>query len=133
MVNACPPESDPRPKVSEFISNDDAKALAGLVAEGTEALMQIVVDELRRQQPGSNIVIMDRGLMSDEDITFARDLSVYIEKRLSEGKRLNLIIAGDIPVSGWNLELQKFKGRDLQVFYCAAACRQVPLCTKLTI
>ncbi len=133
MVNACPPQSDPRPNVSKFISDDGTRALAGLVVEGPEGLMKVIVDELKVQEPGSNIVVMDRDLMSDEDITFARDFSAYIDRKLSEGKKLNLIVAGDIPVSGWNLTLEKFKGKNLQVYYCAAACRQVPLCTKLMI
>jgi hypothetical protein len=133
MVNACPPQSDPRPNVSKFVSDNNTRALAGLVIEGPDGLMKVVVDELKIQEPESNIVIMDRDLMSDEDITFARDFSAYIDRKLTEGKKLNLIIAGDIPVSGWNLTLEQFKGRDLQVYYCAAACRQVPLCTKLMI
>ena len=48
MVNACPPESDPRPKVADFISNKDNKALAGLTTEGLDALVRVVVDELKK-------------------------------------------------------------------------------------
>ncbi len=131
MVNACPPQSDLRPKVAEFISNDDCKVLAGLVVEGLGPLLDVVIEELRRQQPESNIILMDRDLLSDEDITFPREFTAFIERELSEGKRLNLIVEGDIPVPGWNMELEKFKGKDLRVYYGVAACRQVPICSKV--
>ncbi len=133
MVNACPPQSDPRPNVEKFIKDKDTKALACLVVEGLDSLIQVVLEELRKQEPDSNIVLLDRDLMSDEDITFAKDLQAFIERKLAEGKKLNLVIAGDVPVIGWNMVLEKFKGRDMQVYYGAAACRQVPLCTKIDL
>ena len=133
MVNACPTQSDPRENVSEFISNKECKALAGLVVEGLDSLLEIVIDEIRKQEPESNIVLVDRDFLSDENITFARELSSYVDKRLSEGKKLNLIVSGDIPVVGWNMIFDKYKGMDLQVYYGVSACRQVPLCSKIEI
>jgi len=133
MVNACPAESDPRPKVAEFISNKEVKALAGLVVEGLDSLLQIVMEEIERQEPDSNVVLLDRDRLCDEDITFARDLSAFIDRKLAEGKKLNLIISGDIPVVGWNNILEKYRGMDIQVYYGAPACRQVPLCSKIDI
>ncbi len=133
MVNACPPESDPRPNVASFVSDPDNRALAGLTAEGLESLLQVVIEEIRRQEPESNVVLVDRDLLSDEKILFARELAAFIDRKLLEGKKLNLIIAGDIPVSGWNLILDRYKGMDIQIYYGAPACRQVPLCTKLQL
>ncbi len=133
MVNACPAESDPRPKVADFVSNKDNKALAGLVVEGTGSLVNIVKEEIQRQEPDSNIVLLDRELLADEDITFGRDLSAFIDKKLAEGKKVNLIIVGDIPIVGWNSILENYKGANMQVYYAAAACRQVPLCTKIDL
>ena len=133
MVNACPPQSDPRPNVSNFISNEETKALAGLTVEGLDSLVQVVFDELVKQDPGSNIVKVDREFLSDEDITFAKDLGRFIDNKLSEGKRLNLIICGDIPIIGWNLLLEKYKGQNIRAYYVALACRQVPLCTKIDL
>ena len=131
MVNACPPESDPRPKVADFISNKDNKALAGLTTEGLDTLVKVIVDELKKQEPDSNIFVVDRELLGDEDITFAKDFTAFIDRKLAEGKKLNTVICGDIPVIGWNLALEKYKGCNMQVYYAAAACRQVPLCTKI--
>ena len=133
MVNACPPQSDPRPNVANFISSEETKALAGLTVEGLDSLVQVVFDELVRQDPGSIIVKVDRELLSDEDITFAKDLGRFIDNKLSEGKRLNLIICGDIPIIGWNLLLEKYKGQNIRAYYAALACRQVPLCTKIDL
>ena len=133
MVNACPPQSDPRPNVANFISNEETKALAGLTVEGLDSLVQVVFDELVRQDPGSNTVKVDREFLSDEDITFAKDLGRFIDNKLSEGKRLNLIICGDIPIVGWNLLLEKYKGQNIRAYYVALACRQVPLCTKIDL
>jgi hypothetical protein len=133
MVNACPPQSDPRPNVADFVSNSDSKAIAGLVVEGLDALLEVVIEEIRRQEPDSNIVLVDRDLLSDKNITFARELGDYIEQELSKGKKLNLIINGDIPVIGWNTMIERFKGRDIQVYYGAPACRQVPLCSKIEL
>lgn len=133
MVNACPPESDPRPRVQTFVSDSEAPALAGLVVEGTDTLVEIVSEEIARQYPESNILKVDRDFLADEDITFSRELATYVEKKLLDGKKLNLLICGDIPVQGWNTMLEKFKGKDLQVFYFSAACRQVPVCTRIKI
>lgn len=133
MVNACPAESDPRPKVQSFVSDPEAVALAGLVVEGTDTLIDIVSEEIGRQHPESIIVKVDRDFLADENITFSRELASYIERRLQEGKSMNLLICGDIPVQGWNTMLERFKGKDLQVFYFAAACRQVPVCTRIRI
>jgi len=93
----------------------------------------VVVDELKVQEPDSNIVLLDRELLAEEDITFARDLTAFIDKKLSDGKKLNLVINGDIPVVGWNVILEKYKGSNMMVYYGAPACRQVPLCTKLAL
>ena len=133
MVNACPPQSDPRPNVADFISNNDTKALAGLTVEGLDTLVQVVYDELVRQEPDSNIVKVDRDFLSDEDITFSKDLGRFIDSKLADGKKLNLIICGDIPVLGWNLLLEKYKGQNVKAYYAAQACRQVPLCTKIDL
>ncbi len=133
MVNACPPQSDPRPNVSNFISNSECKALPGLTAEGLDSLVQVVIDELAKQEPGSNIVKMDRELLSDEDITFARDLSAFIDKKLAEGKKLNLVISGEPPIIGWNNVLEKYRGANISAYYATLACRQVPLCTKIDV
>lgn len=133
MVNACPVQSDPRPNVSKFISDNESVALAGLVTEGLDSLLEIVIDELRKQEPDSNIILVERDLLSDEDITFAREFADYIDRKLSEGKKLNLVINGDIPVSGWNTVLDRFNGKDLQIFYGAQACRQVPVCTRIKV
>ena len=131
MVNACPPQSDPRPNVADFISNKDNKALAGLTVEGLETLVKVVEDELRTQEPDSNTFVVDREFLGDENITFAKDLTAYIDRKLSEGKKLNMIICGDIPIIGWNLALEKYKGCNMQAYYATLACRQVPLCTKI--
>ena len=133
MVNACPAESDPRPKVSSFVSDPEVMALAGLVVEGTDVLIDVVTEELVRQEPDSIIVKVDRDFLADEDITFSRELGAYIDERLAEGKKLNLLICGDIPIQGWNLILEKYKGMNFKVYYFATACRQVPLCTKILI
>jgi hypothetical protein len=133
MVNACPPQSDPRPNVADFISNKDTKALAGLTVEGLETLVQVVADEIRRQEPESNVVIADREFLSDEDITFGKDLEAYINRKLSDGKRLHLILCGDIPVIGWNTVLEKFRGKNIKAYYTVLACRQVPLCSKIDL
>ena len=114
MVNACPPQSDPRPNVADFISNKDNKALAGLTVEGLETLVKVVEDELRTQEPDSNIFVVDREFLGDENITFAKDLTSFIDRKLSEGKKLNMIICGN-----------------MQAYYATLACRQVPLCTKI--
>ena len=133
MVNACPTQSDPRLNVAEFVSNKDCKALAGLVVEGLESLLDVVIEEIKKQEPESNIVLVDRDLLSDENITFARELAAYIDGKLADGKKLNLIISGDIPVVGWNGILDNYKGKNIQVYYGASACRQVPLCSKIEI
>ena len=133
MVNACPPQSDPRPKVEDFVSNSETKAISGLVTEGLDSLLEVVMAEIRRQQPDSNVILVDRELLSEENITFARELSDFVERELSDGRKLNLIFSGDIPIIGWNMAIERFKGRNICAYYGVLACRQVPLCSKIDL
>ena len=133
MVNACPQESDPRPKVSEFVSNDDVKVISGLVSEGLDTLLQIVIDELRKANPEAETILLDRDFLSDNNITFARELESFLSSELDSGKKINLVVISDLPLNGWNLVLEKFAGRDLKAFYGSIACKRVPICSKVKL
>jgi len=131
MVNACPVQADPRLNVSDFVSNYSTRAMAGLVTEGLIPMMDILEEELKKQEPESLTVRIDRDLLADEDICFARELSAYIDGKRALGKKVNLLIVDDIPVIGWNNLIEEYKGSGMQAYYGSLACRQVPLCTKL--
>ncbi len=131
MVNACPVQADPRLNVFDFVSNDSIRAMSGLVTEGLIPMMDVLEEELKKQEPESLTVRIDRDLLADEDICFSRELSAFIDGKLASGRKLNLIIVDDIPVVGWNVLMENYRGSGVQVYYGTLACRQVPLCTKL--
>ena len=115
MISSCPSESDPRDKVGDFVSKKDV----------------LVVEEIRKQEPESRIVLLDRDYVSDNGIDFVRDLKNNMETVMSEGGRVNWIVFQDVSVMDWQTALEVLKGKDAQVYFFTSACRQVPCCFKL--
>lgn len=131
MVNVCPTEADPRENVGEFVSNPDVRAMAGLRTGGAQGILDVLVEELGRQQPDAETVVMDRDMLCDNGIDFQKDLAAYFEKKRNEGGKVNFIVPEELPVVGWQAAVDKLRGGDAQVYCISLACRQVPVCTKL--
>ena len=132
MVTAsCPSESDPRDRVAGFVSDPSSSSLGGLRTDGLQFLVDLVRDELGRQEPGSDVVDLDRDFLSDNGIDFARDLAAALDARTRSGRRVNWIVVQDLPIPDWQRSLEVLRGRDSQVYLFSTACRQVPCCFKL--
>lgn len=131
MVYSCPVESDPRDKLEDFVKNPDFKVIAGLRTEGLDGLIGLVSEEIRRQEPDSRTIMIDREVMSDNGIDFPKDLERYMKEELSKGSRCNFLICDDLPVVNWQSALQSIMGSDAQVYCFSVACRQVPSCAKM--
>lgn len=131
MISSCPSESDPRDKVGVFVSKKDVASIAGFRLDGLEFLKDLVVDEIRKQEPESRIVLLDRDYVSDNGIDFVRDLKKNMETVMSESGRVNWIVFQDVSVMDWQTALEVLKGKDAQVYFFTSACRQVPCCFKL--
>lgn len=131
MTSSCPSESDPRDKVGDFVSKKDVASIAGFRLDGLEFLKDLVVEEIRKQEPESRIVLLDRDYVSDNGIDFVRDLKKNMETVMSEGGRVNWIVFQDVSVMDWQTALEVLKGKDAQVYFFTSACRQVPCCFKL--
>lgn len=131
MISSCPSESDPRDKVGDFVSKKDVASIAGFRLDGLEFLKDLVVEEIRKQEPESRIVLLDRDYVSDNGIDFVRDLKKNMETVMSKGGRVNWIVFQDVSVMDWQTALEVLKGKDAQVYFFTSACRQVPCCFKL--
>lgn len=131
MTSSCPSESDPRDKVGDFVSKKDVASIAGFRLDGLEFLKDLVVEEIRKQEPESRIVLLDRDYVSDNGIDFVRDLKKNMETVMSKGGRVNWIVFQDVSVMDWQTALEVLKGKDAQVYFFTSACRQVPCCFKL--
>lgn len=131
MVNACPAESDPRDRVHDFVKDPRIRALAGLRTDGLQFLIDLVTGELKKQEPESLTVFVDREVLSDNGIDLARDLQAYFEKTIACGKRCNFLLCDDLPVVNWQSAFGPLEGKDAQVYCFSVACRQIPSCSKL--
>lgn len=131
MVYACPPECDPREKLPQFISDPEFRTIAGLRTEGLGALIDMVEAEIGRQAPDSRTIRLDREVLSDNGIDFARDLESYFDRMTADGRRVDFLMNDDMPVINWQSALKILTGRNAQVFCFSVACRQVPCCSKL--
>ncbi len=131
MNTSCPAEGDPRDKVGKFISDTEEGSLGGLRTDGLESLKDLVVGELRKQEPDSLVIELDREFLIDNSIDFERDLTKVLDSMTSGGIRINWIVMQDVPVNNWQKSLEVLKGRDTQVYQFTNACRQVPCCFKL--
>ncbi|MBP6021035.1 MAG: hypothetical protein KA502_00390 [Candidatus Methanomethylophilaceae archaeon] len=132
MVNVCPAESDPRLTVGDFIKNDSIKAISGLRNEGADVLVKVVMDEIKKQFPKDNAVLIDRDLLADEGVCFPQELKDMVLRKSVSGKVNRMLVGGDLSVIGWQ---QAFVGLPdnlhIQVYYFTLACRQVPMCSKM--
>lgn len=130
-LSSCPMEGDPREKVEEFVSGSGCSSIAGYRLDGLDFLKDLVVEEIRRQEPDSRIIFLDRDYISDNGIDFARDLRKNLEKVTAEGDRVDWIVCQDLPVMDWQTALDALQGKNAQVYFFTNACRQVPCCFKL--
>ena len=131
FLQSCPSESDPRVKVAGFVSDRSVGSIGGLRTDGMQFLIDLVTEEIRRQEPDSRLVILDRDFLSDNGVDFARDLDRVMDRMTLEGARVNWIVEQDVPVIDWQKALEKLRGRDTQVYMFTNACRQVPCCFRL--
>ena len=79
MVYACPAESDPRDKLEDYVKDPKYKTIAGLRTEGLQGLIDLVTAEIKRQEPDSKMIFIDREVLSDNGIDFPKDLARYME------------------------------------------------------
>lgn len=131
LIQSCPSESDPRDKVSGFVSDRNIGSIGGLRTDGMQFLIDLVRGEIERQEPDSKVVMLDRDFLIDNSVDFARDLVRVMDDMTSGDTRINWIVEQDVPVMDWQKALEKLKGRDTQVYLFTNACRQVPCCFRL--
>lgn len=131
QLKSCPGESDPREKVGAFVSDDSMGSIGGYRLDGLQFLKDLVVEEIRRQEPDSKMVELDRDFLSDHGIDFERDLTKVMDEMTSGDRKVNWIVFEDLPVMGWQMSLERIRDRDTQVYLFTTACRQVPCCFKL--
>ena len=130
MVNLCPNEADPRDNVEEFVRNPEVLMMPGLRGVGLEPMMRVVEEELRKQEPESEIVILSRDVLADEGIMMPGELKDYLLKKTECGKKLNVLVMEDLPVVGWHSSLEPLRNKDAQVYCAGFSCKFVPVCTK---
>ena len=131
MVYACPAESDPRDKLEDFVRNPEHKTIAGLRTEGLQTLIDLVKAEVEKQEPDAETVFLDREVLADNGIDLAGDLTKYLEKLASTGKKVNILLCDDLPIINWQGSVAKLKGKPTQAYCFSVACRQIPSCSKL--
>lgn len=131
MVYACPQESDPREKLHQFITDPNTRTIAGLRTEGLDALVGMIESAIGQNEPDSEVVRLDRDVLSDNGIDLSRDLRSYLDRKTSDGGKVRFLMSEDIPIINWQSALDVLKGRDAQVFCFSVACRQIPACSKL--
>lgn len=129
--NLCPNESDATLHVDDYLTNPENHVLAGFMSEGIVGLVKVISDALARVEPDSKTIILNRDTLSDENILFVRDLKAYIDREQMDGKRLNVIVEGDIPVMGWQYALDTLRGKNAQLHCVSLSCKFVPMSSKV--
>lgn len=131
MVSACPTEGDPRIVVEAFVRDESLRTIAGLRDEGLEKLMDVVHEEVIRQSPDANMIILDHALASE--FCFPRELTAYLESVFKLGGYNVVLIPTPLSMVGWQHAFSPLveKGYKVQVYFTSIACHQVPICSKL--
>lgn len=122
-------ESDPRPRLSKFVSDPSVKTISGLRSEGLGTLLGLVQEEVRRQSPDTEILVLDRDFMSDHHVLTAKELGSALVD-ITFGKRYAIFLDISFPVVNWQ-EALDYLGDDVSVYVGSLACRQVPVCTRI--
>ena len=65
LIQSCPSESDPRDKVTGFVSDRNIGSIGGLRTDGMQFLIDLVKGEIEKQEPDSRIVMLDRDFLID--------------------------------------------------------------------
>lgn len=130
IPNLCPNESDAVANAESYIKDPEVPILAGFMSDGIVGLSNILVESLAKYEPGSKTIVLDRDMLSDNDIMFAKDLAAYLDKEIDGSTRVNIIVVGDIPVLNWAAPLMAYEGKDVQLHYVTLSCKFVPMCIK---
>lgn len=131
MVNLCPNEADPRDNVEEFVRDPECAMMPGLRGFGTEPMMSVLDEELRRQEPDSDILILNRDTLADEGIVMPRELEAFVLGRYTGDRKLNVLVMEDLPVIGWQACMEPLRGKNAQVYCAGFSCKFIPVCTKM--
>jgi hypothetical protein len=131
MVSACPAEGDPRLIVERFVSDDSLRTISGLRDEGIKGLMKVVRDEVLRQDPSVNIILLDRDVTAR--YLFPRELTFFIESMCGPDRNNVVLMPEELSMNGWQHSFTPLieKGYRIKVYFASVACRQVPICSKL--
>jgi hypothetical protein len=130
MVSACPTESDPKAHVEEFLKNDGMRVMSGLRDKGVENLVEVLISEIRKQEPDSNLIILNKDVLSD--VCFVKELTGYLKKYFMSDRKNVVVISEPLSLIGWQNAFEPLKGEyRIQVYFTDVACRQIPICCKL--
>ena len=130
MVSACPKESDPRQTVNAFVTDPSVKAIGGLVSEGLQSLMDIVVEEIKRCYPDRDVLELSREIIVDNGVHTLRDLKTFVESQDLSNVG-SIVIRDEIPVLRWYEAFACIKGKGITLYIADLGCRGVPVCTKV--
>jgi hypothetical protein len=130
MLNLCPNEADPEEGLEAFLKDDSILVLPGLRNQVLQ-MAECVEAGLRRYEPDSEIVVINRDSLVDNGITFPSELKAFFEAELGKGRKLNVIVMEDIPILGWQSAAEVLRGRDAELYGVSMSCKFVPICVKL--
>lgn len=130
IPNLCPNESDAAANVEAYIKDPEVPVLAGYMSDGIVGLADILAEGLARVEPESKTILIDRDMLTDNDIMFAKDLAAFLEREIDGTRRVNIIVVGDIPVLNWAVPIMAYRDMDVQLHYVSLSCKFVPISVK---
>ena len=130
MINLCPNEADPSDGIDAFLKDPEILVLPGLRNQILQ-MAECVEQGLRAAEPDSEIIVLNRDTLVDLGISFPSELRSFLQGKLSEGRKVNVIVMEDIPVIGWQSAMEVLRGADAEVYGVSMSCKFVPICVKL--
>lgn len=91
--------------------------------------MSVIQEEVLRQDPNTQIVVLDREFLADRHVLTAKELGSALVD-ITFGKKSAIFLDIMLPVVNWQEALQ-YLGDDVSVYVGSLACRQVPMFTRV--
>ncbi|MCQ2084575.1 MAG: hypothetical protein MJZ21_00325 [archaeon] len=130
MAGVCTTESNPESKVSAFVSDSSMKSLSGNREQGLDGLMDVIREEVLRQNPGTKIILVDRDFMGEHKVLTSRELGAALID-LTFGETSAVFMTESVPIIQWQEALEYLDRETTQFYFGSHACGHIPLCVKL--
>jgi len=112
-------------KALSFLDKNVIKVFTGQRRTGKSYMMLQVMDEIRKMQAGSQIIFIDKELMSFDFIKTAQDLSAYLNDKIEGNKHVYIFIDEVQEIQNFEKALRSFLNEGRADIWCTGSNAEI--------